>query len=163
MQLWIDGFNFFYRWPPTAELFARRENIPEALDAAVRLLTCALPKRKNALLFLDGGKARGSETRHGLRLLYAGPGGKADDVLLEKLRGTGNRRNVRVVTDDRQLASLARTEGAGIIRLEEFCKSLNSGGKNDGRRQQEQVMKEKKLEPFEVDAWLEIFENDVEN
>ncbi len=161
-KIWLDGFNFFHRWPPTAgrlRASGRDGEIARVLGQALGRLAEALGARRGrVIVFLDGGLRRESRTQNGLRVVYAGPGQKADDALVEKIRGTGRRPDVTAVTSDRELAARLRAHGLTVAPAEEFAAWLT--------RQRPAAAApgpERALSPDEVREWLEIFSDEEPN
>ena len=158
-MIWIDGYNLFYRWSATTDLFASNlrddATLPHRLELACKRLSTALgKKRKMTLLFLDGGQQTGFGTHFGLRVSYAGPGKKADNQLIEALQG--KREKVTVVTDDRALAASLRADGGRIQSVEKFVKTLGS----TKRKSKDEAYKQQDMSPQDVEAWLEFFEEE---
>ncbi len=183
-QTWIDGFNLFYRWSRTKDHFHPQGggDILYGQREGLRLLSEALGgKRKITTVFMDGGLNRSGMSAHGMRVEYAGPGAKADHLMLEMMRYrsvAGGR--VCVVTSDRTLAGNLRAFGAKIVSVEDFlqsvCKNENKSGGAGGRKRQagsraaqrEEVKRRADAEPSrdvnlssrEVEIWLRFFEDE---
>jgi len=178
-QLWIDGFNLFHRWKRTREHF-RADGGGDILlgqREGLRILSEALGgKRKTAIVFMDGGLSRAGMNVHGMRTEYAGPGAKADQLMMEMMcyRSVAGGR-VCVVTSDRALAGSLRAFGAKIMSVEDFLESVQktktaAGGKRQGtgraaareetkRRANAEPSREVNLSEREVEIWLRFFED----
>lgn len=184
-EFWIDGFNFFYQWEKSRELFLSggEMGIARSLERAVRILSRELGgRRRAALVFLDGGLDRREARQAGMRVRYCGPGNKADDRMAEDLAGLGaDAKRVTAVSNDRELRARLRLHGASCLGVAEFLALLekrNGGGPARGGRKKTgkggnggqggdsaEVMREKcrSLSPSEVKAWLELFGKEGED
>jgi len=170
-ETWIDGFNLFRHWEATRGLFADGD-VGRAIDKSLRALARRLEGRaKRTVVYIDGGTHRGRAEAYGLRVVLAGPGGKADDRMADDLAAMDDRaRRVTAVSSDRELAATLRGFGATVLRVDEFLSGMErgrrasgkkSGGKNaDGRR--EAPEKFRVLSPAEVAAWVELLGGDAE-
>lgn len=167
LEVWIDGLNLFHRWEATAPSFHERgmpdERFAVAVDSALAQLAAALgTKRRGVTVFLDGGVRTESVTRHGIRVRFAGPGLKADDLMQEALDARGNKaRLVQVVTDDRALAAALRARGAKLQRVEKFAQDKlkpKRGGSSTGA-----TYKQRTVPAHEIEAWLDIFSEETDD
>ena len=176
-EFWIDGFNFFYKWEKTRELFlsGRGMDIARSLERALGSLSRELGGRRRAtLVFLDGGLDRHETRQAGLRVRYCGPGNKADDRMAGDLANLGSdSRRVTAVSNDRELRGRMSLHGASCLGVAEYLalleKKSNSGaagrkgnqGASRGGNSAE-IMREKchALTPSEVKAWLDVFAGD---
>lgn len=86
-------------------------------------------------------------THRSVRILYSRPNEDADTRIVELVRTARSKRELVVVTSDRQLASSVRTEGARVIRSGEFRTMLS-----------DTICEEtEKPDADDVDRWLEVF------
>ncbi len=157
---WIDGFNLFHRWKPTRPLFARGADPAVGQEQALKRLGHTLGKRRRrTTVFMDGGVQREQASRYGLRISWAGPGGKADDLMVEGLQGRpGRTREVIVVSNDRALTARLRALGARRLGVDGFIRECLAAGPRQGRDASVAAhQKTRTLSRHEVDAWLEIF------
>lgn len=172
---WVDGFNFFFQWEKSRELFrpGGGMDIARSLERALRILSRDLGSRRRAtLVFLDGGLDRREVRQAGLRVRYCGPGNKADDRMAEDLAGLGaDARRVTAVSNDRELRARLKLHGASCLGIGEFLSLLEKrnrsgagrGAKGGGKdANPTEIMREKcrALSPAEVKAWLELFEKE---
>ncbi len=157
-QLWIDGFNLFYKWNRTRELFKSGCDINNAQQESIRELAIHLGNWRNrSILFMDGGPEASAMTLHGLRIRYPGGGKKADGLLEEFARGrTGNLR-ILAVTSDRALAATLRRNRLQIMPCEKFIREFLTGSSRSTNYSQKQ---DYKLSPEEVEEWLKLFSDD---
>ena len=174
-EYWIDGFNFFYKWEKTRELFlsGRGMDIGRSLERALGGLSRELGGRRRAtLVFLDGGLDCRETRQAGLRVRYCGPGNKADDRMAGDLASLGaDARRVTAVSNDRELRGRMSLHGASCLGVSEYLalleKKSNGGGNHKGNQagskggDSAEVMREKchTLTPSEVKAWLNVFED----
>ena len=159
-ELWIDGFNLFYKWDKTKNYFKPNCDIKIAQEESIRQLAIALDrKRSRSILFMDGGLERTSMTIHGLRIKYPGGGKKADSLLEEYARAKTSNKKVLAVTSDRALAATLRRNKLQIIDSEKFIKEFlivqnNAYDYNE--------MKPEVISAEEVEEWLKIFSEEKE-
>jgi predicted RNA-binding protein with PIN domain len=91
-----------------------------------------------------------------VEVVFAPTGRNADRVLVERIRRARDPRGLTVITSDREVIATAHDRGARVIRAEAFVSELEAAaapraaGKADVH-----------LSPEEVQAWLELFEEDV--
>ncbi len=157
-ELWIDGFNLFYKWEKTRHLFGRNCDIKIATEEGIRQLAIHLgKKRSRSILFMDGGLERASITLHGLRIRYPGSGNKADALLQEYARGKTTNKRILAVTSDRSLAATLRRNRIQIIDSEKFIKDFLVGQKSAYNYNEE---KPEITSAQEIEEWLEIFSDD---
>lgn len=157
-EIWIDGFNLFYKWHRTRDDFKPGCDIKFAQEASLRRLSDALQNnRKRTIVFMDGGIERHSLTFAGMRVKFPGNGKKADELMEEQARGKQNNSRVLAVTSDRFLAATLRRYRLKILDstkfIERFLRDIPSGNKyNDN--------KPEILSKEEVEEWLDIFSED---
>jgi len=176
-EFWIDGFNFFHHWDSTKGLLRADSglDIVRAINRSIGILSRQLgSKGRYTVVYLDGGLARNQAMIAGLKVRYCGPGGKADDRLLEDLGDlAGNARMITAVSNDRELKASLRAYGAACLGVGEFLAVLEGrkkaapvkkGGKAAprspvSRSDEAEIMREKtrSLSAHEVQAWLDYF------
>lgn len=150
-HLLIDGFNFFHRWRETASFFGTEEDLPGAVDRALRLLALRFHERRaRPVVVLDGDAPAGR--RHGLTVRYAGALGSADAAILQILRRSGAPRNACVVTDDRELGTGARALGASVQSVAAYARALPAPAGAPAEAEKPPLPGER-----EVAQWLAIF------
>ena len=164
-ETWIDGFNLFRHWEATRGLFVDGD-VARALDKALRIFARRLEGRaRRTVVYLDGGVRRGRMEEYGLRIVLAGPGGKADDRMAEDLAERDDRaRRVTAVSSDRELAATLRGLGATVLRVDEFLSGVERRNRS-GKRRESREMSEKfrVLSPAEVKAWVELFSGEQDD
>ncbi|MCE9583564.1 MAG: NYN domain-containing protein [Planctomycetes bacterium] len=123
MRWAIDGYNVMFAGQKDgAEVIAietRREDL---------LLRCRKLKDP-VVIFFDASKAppgltNDAEGRGKMEVVYVRQG-SADDAIVEWLKRCGRPNEVRLVTNDRELAARARTLRAKVASVEEFLKDLD--------------------------------------
>ncbi|MCA1960685.1 MAG: NYN domain-containing protein [Desulfomonile sp.] len=82
-----------------------------------------------------------------VRILYSRPGEDADSRIIELVRVSRAKRDLIVVTSDRELASRARSEGAQVIPSGEFRTKLAEAERGEPE----------KPETDDIDHWLALF------
>jgi len=136
----VDAHNLLHQHPELGPLLRRD------VEAARHALERRLGSRDDIILFYDGGPGgiADSRRRGGIRIDFSGPG-EADDRILAWLRANQGRHVV--VSDDRALASRARTLGATIAPTRGF---LVHADPSEATAKPEPT-------PDEVAFWLKIF------
>ena len=161
-ELWIDGFNLFYKWSRTRDLFKPGCDIQLAQQESIRLLATSLnSKRNRCILFMDGGPEPTSMTLHGLRIKYPGSGQKADSLLEEFARGRTSNQRVLAVTSDRALAATLRRNRVQIIDSNKFIRDFLNN--TSSRQHNQPEIKPEITDPAEVEEWIRIFSEDEDS
>ncbi len=122
-----------------------------------RLAVYQRRRRSQITVVFDAGSHGGAPGRHelhasGIRVLYARPGQRADDILCRLVRQASDRRGCLVVTSDRAVAAEVRHLGGSIISSQDFARELAPAPK-----QTRPCDKERPPSPAEVDDWLKVF------
>lgn len=189
-EFWLDGFNFFHHWESTRGLLRSDSglDIVRAIDRSLRILGRQLgPTCRNTVVYLDGGLSRGDSRNGGLRIRYAGPGGKADDRMTDDVTELADAAGlVTAVSNDRELKARLKTRGASCLGVGEYlatlekksaasrkgksAKGAKAGGRaagGSGKVDDAEIMRRKcqSLSASEVAAWLDFFggENGTED
>jgi len=84
-----------------------------------------------------------------VRIFYSRRGEDADSRIIELVQLSRSKRDLIVVTSDRELASRARNEGAQVIRSGEFRTKLSQTVRNEPE----------KPEADDIDRWLALFDS----
>lgn len=159
--LLVDGFNLFYRWEVTRGFFRQSGNLETTLPRALSLFKDHLGRSsREVLVLLDGGVTPGNASLGGMKVEFAGPGRKADDLILSRVRRDSRPRNLLVVTSDRELGGNCRALGCRIESVEDLLKRLSGPA---SRRQDRSNSEEEKPAPptgAELERWLTIFRED---
>jgi len=110
--------------------------------------------------FPDGSSYRG------VKVFYARPGSDADTRLVELVEGSRERRNLTVVTSDRQLTARIRVNGVKVIRSGEFRRWVDEtleSAVRAGHGGESGSMKMGPPHDGEVDDWFRYFGVDPED
>ena len=99
--------------------------------------------------FPDPGKEKFS-------ILFPPPGESADSVIVDYICRRPDRRNLFVVSSDREIRAIAREAGATSLRCEEFVRILKKELR-EGRKAREMDKDEKDASALEVALWAEAF------
>jgi hypothetical protein len=140
----VDGDNLLGSWPGRDRSEGERRSLARQIASLARDL-----KRRIVLVF-DGPQPPGV----GLwpHVLFSGPGRRADDLILEILRGERDPRGWTVVTNDRSLGDRCRHAGASVERCDVFRDRLS------------RVASAEKPERAEdVAGWLKVFGEEEED
>jgi predicted RNA-binding protein with PIN domain len=87
-----------------------------------------------------------------VHILYSGPGADADSRIKDLVRTSSYKRDIVVVSSDRDLASFARKQGTKVISSGKFRKMLNEAQKVD-RPESDSAHQPS----ADVEEWLEYF------
>ncbi len=149
MPYWLDGNN----------LIGQSTAVAKADSHARREFLSALTSYHRSgggrfLVYFDGDDSDRSASPPGVSIRYSAPL-STDDVILQRLREMRNASEIIVVTNDRQLMTRCRNEGASVLTWSNFTAKMES------RR----VLSSKKVdrqEPVNIDDWMRYFgfEND---
>jgi hypothetical protein len=163
-RIWIDGFNVFHHWKRTRRIIRGAGDIGGRRRRALHRVAEALGGwRRRATVFLDGGPRREGSAAWGLRVEAAGPGRKADDLMVEAIRAEPRRaRSVTAVSNDRDLGLRLREEGAEVIAVEAFFDALARRDASrpagaDSAAAAGEAERHGPLAEDEVAMWMEVF------
>jgi predicted RNA-binding protein with PIN domain len=156
MAFLIDGNNFLgYAFP------GERRDPENRMGLTRRLLAFAHHTRNRVHLVFDGGGSddlsaltRGDDR---LRLHLPREGESADDVIVELIDRSTDRRRLTVVSNDRALRDYARESGAVSLLCREFDARLK-GVLRERKAGREMAKPEAKPSAFEVGFWLDLME-----
>lgn len=87
----------------------------------------------------------------GVKVLYANKGSDADSRIARIVESSPDRRGLTVVTSDRHLAFLVRSDGARVMRSGEFRRLIEEATGSTDADKQDAVDEEG------IDAWLDYF------
>ena len=156
MAFLIDGNNFLgYAYP------GQMRDPENRMALARRLLAFAHHTRNRVHLVFDG---RGSDdlaelTRGDdrLRLRLPREDESADEVIIDLIDRSTDRRRLTVVSNDRALRDYARESGAASLLCREFDSRLKDALR-ERKAGREMAKPEGKPSSFEVGFWLELME-----
>lgn len=119
---YIDAYNILFRYSdPSENLKTSRENLIDEINSKLELVPL------NISLVFDSYFAIGDSSRSHmphLEILFTSQGETADQFIIEALK-SGSLVQEVVVTSDKELASLARAEGAKTQSVDGFLSWLN--------------------------------------
>jgi len=141
---WFDGNNLIGQ---PAAVSARERSTRRAFLAA--LSEYARARRTRVLVYFDGDDRDRSGPPYRVEVRYCAPL-SADEAMLRDLRGRRSPAEVIVVTNDRELGTRCRCEGASSITWKEFSARLESARKHPASI-------EKKEEAVRLDDWAKYF------
>lgn len=153
MPVLIDGHNLIGQLPDIS-----LADPGDEAQLVSRLQGYAGRTGKRVTVVFDRGMPGGhSQALSGGRVevVFAPTGHSADRVLLERIRRARNPGGLTVVTSDHEVIATAQDRGAHVIRAEAFVSELQApaapraAGKGDAH-----------LSPEEVQAWLELFDEE---
>lgn len=130
----IDGYNLIKRNPALAN-----KRLEEGRQALVTLIERHRPQgslRNSVTIVFDGQPGMyGIPVVSEVKVVFT-EYESADDLIKERVQGSKNKKDIIVVTDDRQLLLYVRNLGAGVMSVREFTsKSIlnNSRGSKPGK------------------------------
>lgn len=103
---------------------------------------------------LPGGRSESLSSGR-VNVVFAPTGRNADRVLIERIRRSPDPHGLTVVTSDREVIAAAQRRGAQVVHSEEFARELEPSPASPGSAKEDV-----RLSPDEVEAWLELFEQD---
>ncbi len=134
----VDGDNLLGSWPERSRSDSERRTLAREIAALARA------RRRRIVVVFDGVAPPGLHL--GQDVLFSGQGRRADDVILDLLRGEDDPRGWTVVTNDRSLADQCRYLDATVERCDAFRSQLTSVSSS-----------EKPDKPTDITEWLRIF------
>ncbi len=109
--------------------------------------------RRKAVVFFDRGQpGRGPLSRGGsmIRAHFIPPPRRADDAILDYLRGRKDSRHYTVVSSDSEVRSRARRAGAKVVSSQDFAREVRT-------RLQTAVKEKPPAQPEDLELWMDIF------
>ena len=156
----IDGHNVLKHHPILSSLV--EQNFADAKSKLLQLMIDFRKKKRNAsyLLIFDNDtvKHSSSEMSHGINIMYAPIGKKADDVIARKALDLRNRKiEFCLVTSDIQLRNRCSGRFMRWMSSTEFIEACkpDSGDFSGEKPKMNGLLPDK-----DVDGWLKIFEDD---
>ncbi len=148
MPFLIDGHNLIGRLPDL-----RLDDPDDEAKLVARLRTyCARAGKRATVVFdrgLPGGRSDALSNSR-VEVVFAATGRSADGILRERIRRARDPRGLMVVTSDREVIAAAQSQGARVVRSEEFAARLEP-------RQETSVEKDAHLSAEEIEEWLRVF------
>jgi predicted RNA-binding protein with PIN domain len=155
MPYLVDGNNLMHALLPRNASFEHSRR--ELLKILARF---AAAKKSKVKLVFDGVEddelPEGIKYK-GVKVLYARPGSDADSRIKDIVRRASYKRDLTLVTSDRELSQYAKSKGAKVIASQKFstlvCQSIHSADKFGDK---------KGLSEVDVQEWLAYFnKNDI--
>ena len=144
MPYWFDGNNLIGRSAAAAKSDAgTRRAFLSALSSLHR------SGGGRFLVYFDGEDPDRAAMPPGVAVRYSAPS-SADEALLRRLREIEHPAEIIVVTNDRQLMTRCRNEGAKAITWQEFSEKMQA-------RAAVRPKKSVPEEPINVDEWIDFF------
>lgn len=113
----VDAFNLLHKIPALRESGTPRRDLIRYI--AAHELTGS-PANKTILVF-DGYRPENEDTSTSYEVLFS-CGQTADDLIQKKVESYSIKKNLRIVSDDRQVRDRARSSGAAPVYTHEFLK-----------------------------------------
>ncbi len=148
MPYLIDGHNLIGAFPGLALSDPEDERkLLEVLEEFGRF------SRRKMVVYFDRGRPGTNPQFLSGRMVKAHfipPPRRADDAILEFLRGRKDARHFTVVSSDSEIRSQARRAGAKILSSEEFARELRAVSHSPGKEKPPE-------EPKDIEIWLDLF------
>ncbi len=153
MALLIDGHNLIGQLP---DLSLADPDDEEQLVA--RLAAYQRRHRTSITVVFDPGPHGGGPGAYerrtpGIRVLYAPPGLRADDIICRLVRQARDRKGIVVVSSDRAVQDEARYLGAAVLSAQEFARQMAPPAIPPPPDR-----KELPVSDSEVQEWLRVFQ-----
>ena len=108
-----------------------------------------------------GFRLSAKQTVGAVKVVYAGTGITADEVIIHRVRSAVDPRTVTVVSSDREIQNVANQSGALVVDAAAFVKEMEHGHRRRPRRKKRSTIVSdptaKPLPDREVKEWLQIF------
>jgi predicted RNA-binding protein with PIN domain len=148
MPYLIDGHNLIGAFPG----FSLAD--PDDEHKLLRVLeTFGQAVRRKAVVFFDRGQpGMGPLTRAGnmVRAQFIPPPRRADDAILDYLRGRKDARHFTVVSSDSEVRTRALRMGANVIASRPFAREVQARLQRHGKEKPPE-------QPEDFDLWMDIF------
>jgi uncharacterized protein len=93
-----------------------------------------------------------------VKVIFAPAGSTADDLIVRKVRQARDKRQLTVITSDRDLATIVRREGCQVMRSEDFASLLGPPPREVSSEQEEARRRaDTHLSEEEVNLWMAEF------
>ena len=148
MPYLVDGHNLIGRFPGIELSDPEDERkLLEVLSIFARF------SRHKVVVFFDRGMPGARAQFHAGRMLtahFVPPPRKADDAILDFLRGRRDARGYTVVSSDAEVCNRSRRAGAKVVSSDEFARRVVA----QVRREEKEKPSE---EPADIEEWLQLF------
>jgi predicted RNA-binding protein with PIN domain len=148
MPFLIDGHNLIGAFP------GMKLSDPDDEHRLLRLLErFGRAARRQTVVFFDRGRPEmGPPVRAGtsVRAHFVVPPRRADDAILDFLRGRSDARNYTVVSSDSEVRARARRAGAKVMESREFARDVQARLRPAGKEKPPE-------DPEDFDLWMDIF------
>ncbi|MCF7873403.1 MAG: NYN domain-containing protein [Candidatus Omnitrophica bacterium] len=126
LQFIIDGYNFVHKIPKI------KDSSTPCSDLLFLIYKNKLTGSTNNSVWVifDGGRPPYPINNFQYKVLFSG-GEIADNLIIKKVKQVKNKKQILVVTDDRQLAYRAKTLGAGAISVNKFMSKAKKSQKKE--------------------------------
>lgn len=123
----IDGFNVIHKIPELKTSLSPQKD----LIAYIKRKRLTGSKNNRVVVVFDG-KPDLTLGEKDFEVFFS-QDRTADDVIKEKVSRMKNKRQVLVVTDDREIVSRVKNEGAAVLRVSDFIKTKPKKCKDEGK------------------------------
>jgi predicted RNA-binding protein with PIN domain len=148
MPYLIDGHNLIGAFPGLQLSDPDDERkLLEALEEYGRLT------RRKAVVYFDRGRPGANSLFLSGRMVKAHfipPPRRADDAILDFLRGRKDNRHFTVVSSDSEIRDRSRRAGAKVVSSEEFAREMRAAPRATGKEKPPE-------EPEDIELWMDIF------
>jgi hypothetical protein len=163
MSLLVDGYNVIFAEAggPVRHEAGECERLRTGL--LERLEQYRTLGREEITVVFDGGVGGAHLARHqwfgGLEVIFSDPASDADTEIKRLVRESTHARDLRVVTDDRELAQYVRRFHARVSGTADLLAKMERAEERAEKRAEDAdpACKFTGPEPYEVDDWVEVF------
>ena len=163
MGLIIDGYNVIFAMVRHPLQYDSGECERLRTELLERLERYRSHRQEDITVVFDGGPkgAHLARDQHfgGLRVIFSDPNADADTEIKQLVRESTGARDLRIVTDDAELARFVRRLGARVSSTEDLQRKMQAVEKKSGEEDQEAEpsCKFDGPAPYEVDPWVAAF------
>jgi len=148
MPLLIDGHNLVGKMPGLS-----LADPDDEVELVRRVRSYCLRHRRRATVVFDAGLPGGRSlllSSPEVEVVFAPPGGAADDIIRSRIRRSPDPAGLLVVSSDRAVQAAARARGARVVPAEDFAARLT-------RPRATEPGSEKPRSVGDVEEWLRLF------
>jgi predicted RNA-binding protein with PIN domain len=163
MPLIVDGYNVIFTGGRRAVRYESGECERLRTELLERLERYGELTGEDITVVFDGGPGGAHLARHqwfgGLEVIFSDPDSDADEEIKRLVRESTGARDLRIVTDDRELSQYVRRFRARVSAPGELLGKMERAEKRGDERSDEAdpACKFTGPAPHEVDDWVEIF------
>ena len=160
MAVIVDGYNVIFGDDELSDL-VREGHLQKAREGLVaRLVRYQAAAGEDVEVVFDGAVGFGAprDSRGAVRIAYSRKPATADHIIQQRIDSTLNPRDLKVISNDREIRKHAKGARAASVPVEEFLKEIEALLRPKEDEPVEPGQKYgKKVSEVEVEHWLKIF------